>query len=101
SGASHETIIFSNMVTAITFPFTFNALVNNSNITGSVYVSGIPAGTVAGTISLIGDAYGTLIINGFANSNVLRVKRTANLVLTVIGSGTINLTEVIYYWYDG
>jgi len=93
------TLNYTSTTNMVTYPFTFNSTTTNPSVSGTM--SGSPTGTISGSMDAEGDAYGTLIINGVAHPNLLRIKSTQILAYVITGLGTENYTIVTYYWYDG
>ncbi len=94
SGGGNTT--FTNTCTEFTYPFTYNTSVSNSSLTGT-----FTAGTFTGSSSTLGDAHGTLVINGRTYSNVLRVKVIQSIDFDYGSMGHLISNTATYYWYDG
>lgn len=89
---------YSNAMTLMTFPFSYN-----SNFTDSFAFTGNFGGTAfdaMGTINATADGTGNLLLASGAFNNVLRVKTTVVTNATVLVFA-ITQTQEIYEWYDG
>jgi hypothetical protein len=93
---SSSTVIYSNDQLFLTYPFTYNSVVND-NFSGTI-ISGTN-GTLTGSTTTTGDGYGTLMLPGATLNNVLRVKssytRTDNF-----GAYSIDYYSESYIWYS-
>jgi len=83
-------------ITYFTFPFTYNSVSTNSNISGT-----FPLGTVVANYIATADAYGSLTVNGQTFNDVLRVKIDKNFSYNYTGIGILNEHAIDYAWFDG
>lgn len=96
--ANATTIAYSNPMTLITFPFSYDST-STDNFAFDLDYQGNNV-NVTGTINTIADGTGNLLLPQGAFNNVLRVKYTA------VGSGTVLIftvtqTQEVYEWFDG
>lgn len=92
---SSNEIHVSNTQKLLTIPLTYGNSISNAALAGSGY----GGSTLAGTISVIADGYGTLKVGGITFNNVTRVK-TDMTIVEDFGSGlTGNVHVVKYSWY--
>ena len=101
-GNSSSVVVNSNPQVVMQFPFTYNSNFSD-NFQAQFTTSGITTYR-RGTISVNGDAYGTISLPTGTFSNALRVKTVQTIVdSTVIGTFSNITTSVIttYSWYNG
>jgi hypothetical protein len=92
------TAVYNNTAKLMTYPFTYNDF-QTDNFSGTHKVNAFITGSVTGTVTATGDAYGTLILPLDTFHNVLRVKETFAFSDVVI-AGTLYSSLTGYYWFS-
>jgi len=77
----------------LSYPFTYNSTYTDAFATT---VSGYDR---HGSVTVLADAYGTIILPYGTITNVLRVKATETYADYISGSAVTNYTSTNYYWY--
>lgn len=85
----------SNTQKLLTVPLTYGNSISNAPLAGTGY----SGSTLAGTISVIADGYGTLKVGGLTFNNVTRVKTDMAIVEDFGGGILSNVHVVKYSWY--
>lgn len=97
SASSFKILKYSNPITMLTYPFTYNSVINDT-YSGTAKVSTLEF-KKNGTYQVTGDGYGTLILPAGTHTNVLRVKTVNDYTEEWVGSTKYTYNVVEYNWY--
>ncbi|MFC5875679.1 Por secretion system C-terminal sorting domain-containing protein [Chryseobacterium arachidis] len=85
--------------TYIAYPTVLGTTTNDT--ASGTFTSSIANGNFTGTINILADASGTLIIGAKTYTNVLRVKSVQTFYLIINGIPLATLTNTAYFYYNG
>lgn len=93
---------FSDKRELLKFPITYNDAFNETFSSSSEYFTDNTLGSASGTIEIIADGYGTLVLPPFTTINdVLKVKVTESYTSQVIdGVSLPDVTVISNYWFN-
>lgn len=93
------TLNFStNNGTFISYPAAFGY--SETDTASGTFSATAGSGNFSGTINIVADASGTLLIGSKTYTNVLRIKSTQNFSLTVLGFPVGSVVNTAYTYYD-